>query len=731
MKRTLGILTVLCLLLCAAPLASAAGDQVALSAPADRAEEYVVTQSMAASGGEVYLLTGGGLYRWPGEGDAEWLFGTQGGSELLISSDDGTVYAYRQATGELGRVGDAGVSWDVALSAGFMQTSEDGETVYRWVEDAAVLSGRLYAVVSGDFTNDYRAQLAAFDVSTGKGELLQTGDEQLEGLVPYRAGELLLLLRGEDGSLNAVAYDPAARALGETFATFEEGYAAGVVYSEAQDACYYVQSATVLRLPRDGQPEIAAYLPETYVGDGLLLADGRYAARLSQSLYVSSLDPADLPERVLVVQGGVDGEVARAFHERYPDVPVVPAEVYFESAAGIAQAITGGEQGIDVFTLDMEGGVRELIDKDYALDLSASEAISRFTQSLYPALADAVRTKDGAPAAVYSYVSAENLLAVDTALWARYDLGEYPKTFGELLDLIVRWERDFAQDNPDVALYNYYGAPAQLARLALESFILQYSREGEAVDFTNPALRDALEKIAALPQSGDDWESLSEGEREEQNRLNSRASIVSLCGDPFAEGKTTWQSADGGRTHLLPMPPFEEGRPGSAALYGMVLFANPQSKNADLAIAYLECALTALGPESARLISPANDEPVLVEDFEAIVRDMRSGLEEARALREAAHEADKPDYDALIDYYDAWLQNTEENRWRVSAEAIARWREIAPQGVLISSAPLLTYDGGAEQVYTLLDRYLAGQLDLDAFLSELTQKARMIQLEGA
>ena len=39
MKRTLGILTALCLLLCAAPLASAAGDQVALSAPADRAEE--------------------------------------------------------------------------------------------------------------------------------------------------------------------------------------------------------------------------------------------------------------------------------------------------------------------------------------------------------------------------------------------------------------------------------------------------------------------------------------------------------------------------------------------------------------------------------------------------------------------------------------------------------------------------------------------------------------------
>lgn len=244
--------------------------------------------------GEVYLLTGGGLYRWPGEGDAEWLFGTQGGSELLISSDDGTVYAYRQATGELGRVGDAGVSWDVALSAGFMQTSEDGETVYRWVEDAAVLSGRLYAVVSGDFTNDYRAQLAAFDVSTGKGELLQTGDEQLEGLVPYRAGELLLLLRGEDGSLNAVAYDPAARALGETFATFEEGYAAGVVYSEAQDACYYVQSATVLRLPRDRQPEID--LSAGGLRRGRPAAGGRALRRAALAVAVRLLArPADLP----------------------------------------------------------------------------------------------------------------------------------------------------------------------------------------------------------------------------------------------------------------------------------------------------------------------------------------------------------------------------------------------------------------------------------------------------
>ena len=732
MKRTLGFLMALCLLLGAASHVSAAGTQVALSAPADSAEEYVVTQSMAVGADAVYLLTAGGLYRWSGEGSAQWLCEAQGGSEMLISSDDGAVYAYRQETGELGRVGDAGVSWGATLAADFMQAVEYDELIHRWVNAAAVLDGRLYAAVSGDASNDYRVQLAAFDVSTGKGELLDLGGAQLVGLVPYRAGRLLLLMRQEDGRLDAVAYDPETRALGETFATFEEGYAAGVAYSEAQDSLFYVQSSTVLRLPRDGQPEIVAYLPEAYVAEGALLSDGRYAARLAQSLFVSTLDPADLPERVLVVQGrAVLEEAVRAFHERYPDVPVVPAEISYESAEEIAQAITGGERSVDVFSLDLAGGVRALIDKGYALDLSASEPISAFTQSLYPAFADAVRTRDGAPAAVYSHASAGGMLEVDTELWARYGLGEYPATFGELIDLIGRWERDAAADNPDVALFNYYGDPAELTLLALQSFILQYGREGEIVDFSNPALRDALLKIAALPRDDADWDSLSDSEREERNRRTSRVSIVNVGSNAFAEGTPSWQSTDGGRLHLMPMPPFEAGREGSAVLYGTVTFANPQSKNADLAIAYLECALAALKPQDARLISPASDEPVPQENAEEIRREMQTGLEEAKALREEAQEADKPDYDALIAYYETWLENAEAYRWRVSAAGLARWREIAPLGLLPANAPLLAYGGGAEQIWTLTDRYMQGQLDVDAFLSELTQKARMIQLEGA
>ena len=56
MKRTLGFLMALCLLLGAASHVSAAGTQVALSAPADSAEEYVVTQSMAVGADAVLSL---------------------------------------------------------------------------------------------------------------------------------------------------------------------------------------------------------------------------------------------------------------------------------------------------------------------------------------------------------------------------------------------------------------------------------------------------------------------------------------------------------------------------------------------------------------------------------------------------------------------------------------------------------------------------------------------------
>ena len=731
MKRTLCILLSLLCLSLAIPMASAAGQEVGLSAPADQAEENLYIQSIAVSGDTAYLLSANGLYIWrAGEGAAQWRFAEQGGNEILISSDDGAVYAYLQNAGALGRVSDTGIAWDVTLDPGFMSRSEDGETIYRWIESAFVMGGKLYAVVSGEAENDYRPQLASFDVATGAGARLDTGDAQLSAVVPYIEGKLLVTRWEDDGRLMAAVYDPQAQAFGETFGVIERGYAAGVSYSAAQDALYYLQNGVVMRLEHEGQPEIAAYLPQTYTQSGTLLADGRYAAVLQDSLFVASLDPADLPERILTVQGSVNDEALRRFHQMYPDVPVIPAEAYYDSAEGVAQAITGGDTGIDVFSLSLAGGMRALIDKGYALDLSSSEKITAYMDSLYPQFSAAVSTREGKPAAVYSYVGTDGLLAIDTDLWARFDLGEYPKTLEELIDLMLLWEEKYQQENPDLALYGYYGSHTQLVHLAIDNHILQSSRAGQKVDFSDPAFRSVLQKIAQMPKVAFDWDRMSESEQEEANRYYSRVFIISEGSAPFSEGTASWQSEDGGKLHIMPVPPLEAGDEGAFSLYGEVMFVNPLSQNADLAIAYLECMLSSLGPEVERTLSPASDEPVRIEGFDVIVADMQEGLEQAKQLREAASEVDKPDYDALIRYYETWLANTEENQWRITQEGIRRWRELAPLGVLEGEIPLLSYEGGARQIYELADRYDAGQLDLDAFLRELNQKATMIQLEG-
>ena len=185
--------------------------------------------------------------------------------------------------------------------------------------------------------------------------------------------------------------------------------------------------------------------------------------------------------------------------------------------------------------------------------------------------------------------------------------------------------------------------------------------------------------------------------------------------------------------HLLDPLVFVEGETPAASASAEVYFVNPESPNKELAVKYLEYRTSHMDDHARYMLTPTLNEPVRQENFEENVKQVEQELARARDAMEKADDVDKADYQDTIDFYETWLADKEKNQWRISQEAIDRYRELGDYIRIPSDSLFLSYDGDSaamNQIFEIVSRYTDGQLTLDAFLREMDQKVNMIVLEG-
>ena len=130
---------------------------------------------------------------------------------------------------------------------------------------------------------------------------------------------------------------------------------------------------------------------------------------------------------------------------------------------------------------------------------------------------------------VYDSLYAENIMSVNTQLWEQLELGEYPTTYSELIDLIALWEDEYAEEYPDYTLFMVTDK-RDIVNQVIRNYIAQYENAPGGLDFTHPALREVLEKIEALEMETIDWESMTEEDYEEFNERYNRCLLyTSRC----------------------------------------------------------------------------------------------------------------------------------------------------------------------------------------------------------
>ena len=166
---------------------------------------------------------------------------------------------------------------------------------------------------------------------------------------------------------------------------------------------------------------------------------------------------------------------------------------------------------------------------------------------------------------------------------------------------------------------------------------------------------------------------------------------------------------------------------GEEPLIGMTVrfaFVNPFSENREAAIEYLEYAWDCVEKEIKMQMNPSMNEPVENEYYEESLKNMEEYTHDLEAqIEKTEDEEEKEQLNLMLEEQKKWYEEyKEENRYRVSAEAIERYRAFDKYLVVQKSA---WWNAGED-----LQKYMDGAMSAQQLASSLEKTMQMKRLEG-
>jgi cell division protein FtsB len=158
-----------------------------------------------------------------------------------------------------------------------------------------------------------------------------------------------------------------------------------------------------------------------------------------------------------------------------------------------------------------------------------------------------------------------------------------------------------------------------------------------------------------------------------------------------------------------------------------MLIVNPNSKNAEGAMKYLEFIRSHQSQASVIAFYPSINTPIKnsgYNDQVSFLLETISGIEKHMAL---AADAEKREMEQRIAQLKTEITDLADNEYLVSPQAIQTFREHA---YLLHSVPVSILSKNNDEIQSLVKRYKDGQLPSKQLVDELNRKLRMAQLEN-
>lgn len=658
------------------------------------------------------------------------------------------------------------ISDGVKIDTTPLRNMEYGDEGY--VEDPLQVlgfKGRLYLINRSWGSSDGSTilSLLSYDLALG-GEAVKHNAGFVWQLVPYKDDKLLALVMDPDNSwdektqtsrnFTLSVYDPQADSmeeLGDSGVMFAyEG--SGLAYDPANDKVYLQGRSEVYVRGDDGKAMIAAYLiPSEYGGSSgdrvFVLPQGGVIVITGRNIAVREADPAKLPASRLTIYGSYMDEVHQKTMQAAGGMPVTFLDSkWFDSAQALGQALVTGEDNIDILVIGSSYmDADSLMSKGYAADLSASQPLRDYMSGLYPMMQETGQ-HDGKLFMVPVEMYANSMMSYYTRMFEQVDDVEVPGTFGELIDLIQRWNDELGEVYPDMIPLQSDDYKNQMVQLAISMQAGAMAAQGREFVYSDPTLKEMLASALAL-RTDDispkiDWESPDAQEQIEAiyNKVPLIDTYYSLdlasmnYGMTSGEGGRSRWNADGtevkvGQQIPLQLAAREGEAPVPVEIELMLMFVNPKSKNLDAAIAYVEEYVRNLRADKLAMMNPDINGDILNPNFERELKELDESVFYYEEALKKAEGAEKTELERNYEEQKKYIENRrEEAKYIARKETVAAYRELMENSYIKTYSQSMAFNN--EDMYTLLNRLIQGQTPLEQFVMEADGKLRLMRLEG-
>lgn len=405
----------------------------------------------------------------------------------------------------------------------------------------------------------------------------------------------------------------------------------------------------------------------------------------------------------LVIAGPCDPSLANEYCAENPDVAITLNDAYFDSAEKLIDAMIFQESNFDIMILWTQNqDIETLMERGYCPSLDASQVIVEQVNQMYPSIKDAVTYNGHLYALPLSAYCAEMAYLPDV-----FDAAgvEVPHSFEDIAMLINSWE-----DQPEEVIDSYqiaeyieeYGSWFLLR--CTERYINTMKARGDALTFDTEEYRSLLALQSALSDAADF-----------NDAIDDLTPLIYSGQDVTMNPKL----------RLLPIQ-MGDSLTYRGAMYVAVI--NPYSAHQEEALRFLEWVALHTSDVSKLYMYPAANEPVENLDYQSAMEEWTVQRDELSAALEQCTEDQRKDLQTQLDEHLARLEQIEANRYLITADDIAAWKEAMEH--MVFSSPSI-YDLNEELFTELEFRYLDGQLPVDKLLTELERIAQMLLLESA
>ena len=648
----------------------------------------------------------------------------------VLMEAEGVLYAVNQYAGRIGTVNEQGVQWQKQrFDASFVLSPDGGQ---RQIMSAAMQDGSLFLLADyweEDPNRNQNGSVIRISVSTGDTVRFKTPGAL--GMCLYKDG-VLLLRSDEAGKHCLTALNTGTGEMQDLPIALPNEDEAVVSYQADGNKLYLATRDGVYYASGDGAFTMVLNNPApnsmSMFGKARIVENGSYAL-WTDGIFVMPLENGtDKKQALTLCLRNADTGLQQAFMKEHPDV-LLNMQTQDLTAAVVAGLIRTGDTETDIFQVPVNNAFGRLKDSGYASVLSDSPEIAESAAAMYPQIRAVLINNEGQIIA-YPQELSLNLWSVNMPLWEKHFKDEpLPTTWKALFDTMLRFEET---DDADGDLFLMEWSYQDMVVRVLNAYMEQYDTAGGSIDFTDPALNEALTALSnvndCMLRRGITYQ--FEGELYPDSEIMNR-SVFYIGGG----GISTFKAGLAGSDDLMPFT-FKQGEDPVIHGYMSVLIVNPLSKNQQLAREYIaNAAKKETNPTRYYILRADATDPLEKENWQEQLQSYKEQEETLKAQITKTDAAEDPlklkSLQDELDVVQRRLGRQDSIRWQFSPDGIAALQIMEPLFRFFERSLLVTGSGSAiqEQMEKLCARYTGGQITLDACLKQMNDVARLISLE--